>query len=367
MRVAEVGKTGGVYTELLYGLDGGKLAVMNGQTLGRGLVGLPGGLTAVYTPGGLAEFRHPDWLGSARLTTTSASAYRGSQAYGAYGETYAAAGTADPSYTGHDPDTVGDLYDTWFRRYSSRQGRWLSPDPAGTAAVDIANPQSWNQYADVNNDPLGAVDPLGLSDGGIRIIVWVRDRFLISDSSGGGSGGVGGCVNGIQVRTGAKCAYSDNGDRPSGNSSGGFFSGLKDKFLDFLARNADYLPGVCTAGAFGFGTVGGGNANGGAEFGGLVDKQLGKPATVQPLGEVSYGPVGIGGTPSEALVFVQPAPKVPVGFVFAANPQNGFINNSGISIGFFAGKFGHGKGLAGGAGGGAYLTFSSAANCVKNF
>jgi len=41
-------------------------------------------------------------------------------------ESYAAAGLADPSYTGHDPDTVGDLYDTWFRRYSSRQGRWLS-------------------------------------------------------------------------------------------------------------------------------------------------------------------------------------------------------------------------------------------------
>ena len=157
------------------------------------------------------------------------------------------------------------------------------------------------------------------------------------------------------------------GYRSSGNSSGGFFSGIKDKFLDFLARNANYLPGVCTAGAFGFGTGGAGNASGGAEFGGLVDKQIGKPATVQPLGEVSYGPVGVGGTPSEALVFVQPAPKVPAGFVFAANPQNGFINNSGISIGFFAGKFGHGKGLAGGAGGGAYLTFSSAANCLKNF
>ena len=40
----------------------------------------------------------------------------------------------------------------------------------------------------------------------------------------------------------------------SGNSSGGFFSCLKDKFLDFLARNGNYLPGVCTAGAFGFGT-----------------------------------------------------------------------------------------------------------------
>jgi hypothetical protein len=48
--------------------------------------------------------------------------------------------------------------------------------------------------------------------------------------------------------------------------------------------------------------------------------------------------VGVGQTPSETLVFVEPAPKVPVGVVFAANPQNRFINNSGISIGLFVGK-----------------------------
>jgi hypothetical protein len=152
-----------------------------------------------------------------------------------------------------------------------------------------------------------------------------------------------------------------------GNSSGGFFSGLKDKFLNFLAANANYLPGVCTAGVFGFGTFGAGNASGGVEGGGLVDKHIGSPTTAEPLGEASYGPVGVGATPSEALVFVQPAPKVPLGAVFAADWHNGFINNSGISIGLFAGKFGHGKGLAGGFGGGAYLTFSSAANCLKNF
>ena len=153
----------------------------------------------------------------------------------------------------------------------------------------------------------------------------------------------------------------------SGNSSGGFFSSLKDKFLDFLARNGNYLPGVCTAGAFGFGTGGAGNDKAGAEGGFLYDKQIGQPGTVQRLGEVSYGPVGVGGTPSEVLVFVQPAPKVPAGVVFAANPHNGFISNSGIFIGLFAGLFGHKKGVAGGAGGGAYLTFSSAANCVKKF
>src|SRR5271157_3156081 len=43
------------------------------------------------------------------------------------------------------------------------QGRWLVPDPAGLAAVDLTNPQTWNRYAYANNNPLGNVDPFGLS------------------------------------------------------------------------------------------------------------------------------------------------------------------------------------------------------------
>jgi len=49
-----------------------------------------------------------------------------------------------------------------FRQYSSTQGRWMMPDPAGMAAVDPSNPQTWNRYAYVGNDPLSRVDPLGL-------------------------------------------------------------------------------------------------------------------------------------------------------------------------------------------------------------
>jgi len=39
------------------------------------------------------------------------------------------------------------------------------PDPAGLAAVDLTNPQTWNRYAYVGNNPLNAVDPLGLECG----------------------------------------------------------------------------------------------------------------------------------------------------------------------------------------------------------
>jgi hypothetical protein len=35
------------------------------------------------------------------------------------------------------------------------------PDPAGLAAADITNPQTWNRYAYVMNDPIGVCRPAG--------------------------------------------------------------------------------------------------------------------------------------------------------------------------------------------------------------
>jgi hypothetical protein len=38
------------------------------------------------------------------------------------------------------------------------------PDPAGMAAADMTNPQTWNRYAYVTNSPLSRTDSKGLSD-----------------------------------------------------------------------------------------------------------------------------------------------------------------------------------------------------------
>jgi RHS repeat-associated protein len=63
-------------------------------------------------------------------------------------------------------DGEDNTVNTPARQYAIAQGRWTSPDPAGMAAVDITNPQSWNRYAYVNNNPLNASDPSGLDDAG---------------------------------------------------------------------------------------------------------------------------------------------------------------------------------------------------------
>ena len=93
--------------------------------------------------------------------TTSVRTLYSSVAYAPYGEPYAQAGATDLSFTGQDQDTVSGLHDFMDRKYSPVQGRWLSPDPAGLGAVDMSNPQSWNRYAYVMNNPLALIDPLG--------------------------------------------------------------------------------------------------------------------------------------------------------------------------------------------------------------
>ncbi len=155
------GARGTSYTQIVYGPQGSKLALMNGQALSKAFVPLPGGATAVYNSSGLAYYRHVDWLGSSRFASTPTAPagmyYDG--AYAPYGENYAEAGTTDRSFTTQNQDTVGDLYDFMFREHHPNQGRWLSPDPIGG---DITNPQSLNRYAYVLNNPTNFIDSLGL-------------------------------------------------------------------------------------------------------------------------------------------------------------------------------------------------------------
>jgi RHS repeat-associated protein len=175
-------QNGSAYTEILYS-PVGKTALMNGQTLSKAFVNLPGGATAIYNSTGLAYYRHSDWLGSSRLTSTQARTRYSSSAYAPFGEQYKVAGTSDASFTGQNADTATSLYDFIFREHSPSQGRWISPDPAGVAAVDPTDPQSWNRYAYVLNNPLALIDPLGLEDAGCF------EKYVCTDDNTGGGGG----------------------------------------------------------------------------------------------------------------------------------------------------------------------------------
>jgi RHS repeat-associated protein len=208
---------GGSYTEFVYGPTGAKLAKCNGTTLVRALIALPGGAKAIYNTSGLAYYRHSDWLGSSRLTSTASRTMYSSSAYAPFGEqygTYPSTGSLDPSFTGQDQDTVNNLYDFPARRQSSSQGRWISPDPAGRGAVKLTNPQSWNRYAYVNNNPLRLIDPTGMDD-------CVSDPYqgsCMGPGQPGGGGGAGGGGGGGDSCTGDDCG--DDGNNGNDGSDG---------------------------------------------------------------------------------------------------------------------------------------------------
>src|SRR2546422_6265636 len=89
--------------------QGSKLALMNGQTLAKAFLPLPGRATAVYNSSGLAYYRHSDWLGSSRFASTPARAKYYDAAYAPYGESYAEAGTTDRSFTRQNQDTASAI------------------------------------------------------------------------------------------------------------------------------------------------------------------------------------------------------------------------------------------------------------------
>jgi len=65
-------------------------------------------------------------------------------------------------FTGKERDTESGLDYFGARHYASTMGRFMSPDPSGLASVSPSNPQSWNLYSYVLNNPLINVDPNGL-------------------------------------------------------------------------------------------------------------------------------------------------------------------------------------------------------------
>ena len=62
----------------------------------------------------------------------------------------------------YDAESGNDYFEA--RYYASSMGRWMSPDPDMTLKRILPNPQRWNRYAYVINNPLALVDPNGLWD-----------------------------------------------------------------------------------------------------------------------------------------------------------------------------------------------------------
>jgi len=130
---------------------------MDGQFIAQYLIGSP-----------RTQFILTDHLGSARVLTKYDGTLVDSLDFLPFGEQLAGGNTTTHKFTGLERDSESGaggsagLDHTWFRQYSSQLGRWMHPDPAGLASVDPSNPQSWNRYSYVLNNPMNLIDPLGL-------------------------------------------------------------------------------------------------------------------------------------------------------------------------------------------------------------
>jgi RHS repeat-associated protein len=127
-----------------------------------------GGKRIAKAPGVIAttgtEYYHSDHLGSARLMTNASGGVvtNSIATMLPYGQQYEAA-TNDNHYkfTGKERDTESNLDYFGARYYGSTMGRFLTPDPLLNSGQPW-NPQSWNRYTYVENNPVKYIDPTGL-------------------------------------------------------------------------------------------------------------------------------------------------------------------------------------------------------------
>ena len=115
-------------------------------------------------------FEHQDWLGTERARTDPSGNVQAGYTSLAFGDgnTQTVSGTNvdqdNNSFTSLELDPETETYHAQYRQYSPGAGSWMSPDPY-PGSYDINNPQSFNRYSYVLDNPLTLTDPLGLDYG----------------------------------------------------------------------------------------------------------------------------------------------------------------------------------------------------------
>ena len=220
-RVAE--KVNDIWRFLIYDI-GGKMIAEYG--------GLPS-----LDEGGV-KYLFSDWQGSTRAIVSNSGFVQARMDYQAFGEEInsgigqrtIAQGFGSPTnlrqkYGLTERDEATGLDHTWFRKNENKAGRWTSPDPYN-GSMNLSNPQSFNRYSYVENQPTNFVDPSGLL---LMICRPIVERQVIPSIEGGsylssivgydcqiiGGGGFGGGFD-----SGRRGPPDDGGGSSGGGSSG---------------------------------------------------------------------------------------------------------------------------------------------------
>jgi RHS repeat-associated protein len=242
----------------VYGVQGrahvplGRMAAGGGNSFKIPLVG--GARMAGWNSGSTTVYGHADWQGSVRLNSTPSRIENSDVAFAPFGEVYNSPTTYWYEFAGLASNLTSNLWEADVRSYHAIQGRWITPDPGGLAAVDPTNPQSWNRYAYVENNPLSMVDPSGLYpicrggvifdavdyfvDTGFGPEYQGTDLYFQGDPCGGGGGGGAQSLGG-----GGGGGGGAGGGGGSGNSSGGT-SGSRIQCATQFGQNYSLAAGL---------------------------------------------------------------------------------------------------------------------------
>lgn len=118
---------------------------------------------AVRSASGSINYYVEDHLGSSRVMTSSAGAVCYDADFLPYGQEVDYTSTCGSNYkfTGKERDSESGLDNFGKRYFGSSLGRFQTPDPVTISWRRMVNPQLWNAYSYVGNNPLRFVDPTG--------------------------------------------------------------------------------------------------------------------------------------------------------------------------------------------------------------
>jgi RHS repeat-associated protein len=166
---------GGVTRNLVYDINGQVVAEYETGSLKREHI-YRGGLLATREAAGSVQYVMADHQGSTRAVTDQTGTVVSRHDYLAFGEEigstvgmrtaaqgYGGTDAVSRQYASTERDEATGLDHTLWRKYEQRGGRWTSPDPYN-GSMEKADPQSFNRYSYVENDPVNLVDPSGLID-----------------------------------------------------------------------------------------------------------------------------------------------------------------------------------------------------------
>lgn len=167
--------SGGVTTTFVYDGDGGrvkktaggittvyigKLYECTGSACSKYI--FAGSQRVALKPVGASEvyYYQPDHLGSSNVVTNQAGTKLQELTYYPYGQTRTNTGSINVNhkYTSQELDGSTGLYFYNARYYDPVLGRFISPD---TIVPNPRDPQDFNRYSYVNNNPLNYIDPTG--------------------------------------------------------------------------------------------------------------------------------------------------------------------------------------------------------------